>query len=287
MSLPHFQRERAQHIKDPSYTPSIERVTNGTLEILFTNPNLESQLVENEKKVIELIASLGPRDLAFHLSIINISRSPSSKRILAELLNNFIAKFKSADRIDLIGLMQNAYEKNIFSFYQYKKVTERIIEEYRKKIHNFSVDNHLELIKFIVTQPNLNPTDYYNELVAYADKRDITETQFEQILLRLAHTNYKFKEVELDRVETIVKKYAQHGLYFFLMVEPSLEPAKRSAIVSSFVEKFNKMNEQKKENLNKLQYLYLKKQYPTETANLNIEEDNLYFEKFSPKPRDE
>lgn len=76
-------------------------------------------------------------------------------------------------------MLQNALEHKFYTFYQFRKITELLIEDYKKRISNYEIENHFELIKFIVSQPNLNPTDYYEQLVDYANKReDISSTQF-------------------------------------------------------------------------------------------------------------
>lgn len=69
------------------------------------------------------------------------------------------------------------------------------------------------------------------------------------------------------------------------MVENDLDPAFRKESVKQFVERFNEKKDGK-ETFNKFYYQYLKKVYPEETAELNIAEGSLYYERFSIKPRD-
>lgn len=52
----------------------------------------------------------------------------------------------------------------------------------------------MELIKFIVSQPSLNPKEYYAELVEFAFKKENSVDYLnDQLLVRLAGTNYPFK----------------------------------------------------------------------------------------------
>jgi hypothetical protein len=88
-------------------------------------------------------------------------------------------------------------------------------------------------------------------------------------------------------VNRILKKNVYTGIYFFLMVEDKLEGSIRSSTVSEFTERFNTNEKKENQTFNKLHYLYLKNKYPAETANLEIEEKFLYFERFSSKPKDE
>lgn len=45
LGLRFFDRARAQYVKDPTYAPVIEKVSQGTLDIIFSNHNLENLLV--------------------------------------------------------------------------------------------------------------------------------------------------------------------------------------------------------------------------------------------------
>jgi hypothetical protein len=103
----------------------------------------------------------------------------------------------------------------------------------------------------------------------------------------LANTNYQFKESDLKYVEKIVKKTPHTGIFFFLMVENLLEAGERSKIVKEFVEKYNDNQTKKEQTFNRNYYLYLKKKYPEETANFNVEEKSLYNESVLVKPKNE
>lgn len=99
---------------------------------------------------------------------------------------------------------------------------------------------------------------------------------FEQLLLRLANTNYRFKPSELNEVTNIMKKNPFTGIFFFLMVEQDVDATLKKDIVKQFVEHFNEKRDGK-ETFNKLYYQYLKKVYPEETTELNIAEGSLYY----------
>lgn len=279
-------------MKDGSYTPAIDKVTPGTLEVIFSNRNLENLLVEHEKRIIEILQGANVHNLCHYLTLYCLNKSPASKRILSEILNAVVTKNIYFDRINFSGIFQNALDHNIFYFSQYRKFTEKVVENFKSKISWWSIESHLSLIRFIVSQPGLNPNDYYNELVAFAEKReDISEGQFEQVLLRLANTNYRFKASDLEYVEKIVKKNPHNGIYFFLMVENLLEAETRKKVVREFVEKYNgndekrEKKERKEQTLSRHYYIYLKKKYPEETAALNIEEKSLFNETLVTKPR--
>jgi hypothetical protein len=73
----------------------------------------------------------------------NSNKSSSGKRILGEILSNFVNKLKGFDRIDIIGILRNALDKNFYHFTYYKKLTEKVIEEYRKRLNYYSIEAHL------------------------------------------------------------------------------------------------------------------------------------------------
>jgi hypothetical protein len=73
----------------------------------------------------------------------NSNKSSSGKRILGEILSNFVNKLKGFDRIDITGILRNALDKNFYHFTHYKKLTERVIEEYRKRLNYYSIEAHL------------------------------------------------------------------------------------------------------------------------------------------------
>lgn len=77
-------------------------------------------------------------------------------------MNTFTEKLVSFDRIDINGIFSNALDKGFYNFHQFKRLTEKAIEEFRRKLGNYSIESHIELIRFIITQPTLNPREYYN-----------------------------------------------------------------------------------------------------------------------------
>jgi hypothetical protein len=114
------------------------------------------------------------------------------------MLNIIVAKLNNFDRVDIIGFLQNALDNNLYHFNQYKKITDKLIEQFRKRLDAFSIDTHLALIKFIISQPGFNPKEYYIELIEFAEKqKGVSEGQYEQILLRLANTKYRFRDSDL------------------------------------------------------------------------------------------
>jgi hypothetical protein len=74
-------------------------------------------------------------------------------------------------------------------------LSERLVEEHRKKIGFFTIESHIELIKFIISQPGMNPREYYSELADFAKRRDdVSEYSYDQLLIHLASTNHLFQE---------------------------------------------------------------------------------------------
>lgn len=61
-------RSKISYLKDRSFKPELDRISASTLHLIFSNPNLESVLVENEKKLIEIIQNAKPKDLVSYLS---------------------------------------------------------------------------------------------------------------------------------------------------------------------------------------------------------------------------
>jgi hypothetical protein len=45
LTLSFFDKSRVLYIKDETYTPKLDRIAQGSLDILFTNRNLEDVLI--------------------------------------------------------------------------------------------------------------------------------------------------------------------------------------------------------------------------------------------------
>lgn len=126
-------------------------------------------------------------------------------------------KSKTLETLDLVGVFQNALESNFFHFSQFRKITEKAIEEYSNRVGSYSVESHMELIKFIISQTNLNPRDYYTRLADYIRRNEDTQ-QYENLLVRLASTNHLFKEEEIACLDSITRRNMVSGVYYFLML---------------------------------------------------------------------
>jgi hypothetical protein len=98
-----------------------------------------------------------------------------------------------------------------------------------------SLQTHFDIIRFAVSQPGANSTEYYSALVKHF-ARESEEEQFDQLLYRLSFTNYKFSDSELRRVEAIAKRNAAEGASIFLTTEDSHEVQDRKRIVQVIVE---------------------------------------------------
>lgn len=79
---------------------------------------------------------LSAKDIIDYLAIYSAHKSSSGRRLLAALLNQLInkAKGKSFDRHNIIGMLQNASEQGFYVYYQFRAITELLIEDYKKHI---------------------------------------------------------------------------------------------------------------------------------------------------------
>lgn len=75
---------------------------------------------------------------------------------MSELLNVISEKLKSSNKCNILGLFENALNNNYFSFYQFRKIGQKVVEDFKKFINVFSIESHAELIKFLISQPGLN-----------------------------------------------------------------------------------------------------------------------------------
>lgn len=99
---------------------------------------------------------------------------------------------------------------------------------------------------------------------------------YDQLIVRLASTNYAFKKHELKVAYSLLSSNIHSSLYLFLMVERLIEDdSARSSYMKLYIEKHTELSAKRKEgsplSINKTYYIYLKKAYPQETANWNIE----------------
>lgn len=93
LRLNFIEKERLMYIKDPIHISEITRIEPAALELICSNHNLEETAVEGEKYIVEMIQkTANPIVLCNLLKVYNLRRSPSSKRIHSELLNNLIGK---------------------------------------------------------------------------------------------------------------------------------------------------------------------------------------------------
>lgn len=146
MYLSFMEKARIEYLKDNKYTPKIDNINQASLFVLFTNHNLEKFLEEKETQVIELINNqLGSKDIVDYLAIYNAHNSSSGRRVLAALLSQLInkAKGKSFERHNVIGMLQNSQEQGFYTYYQFRAITELLVEDYKKRIGNYELENHL------------------------------------------------------------------------------------------------------------------------------------------------
>lgn len=92
---------------------------------------------------MNIIKETNYRELAHYLTFYNLHRSASGKKILGEILSNLVEKLASFDRIDINGIFSNAFDKGFYTFNQFKRLTEKAIEEFRKKMSSYSIESHM------------------------------------------------------------------------------------------------------------------------------------------------
>lgn len=143
--LSFMERARIEYIKDNKYTPKIDKINQASLFVFFTNHNLEKEFEDREKQVTEVINNLSARDIVEYLAIYSVNNHSTGRRMLAQLLSQLIlkAKGKSLERHNVIGMLQNAQEQGFYNYYQFKNITEILIEDYSKRISNYELENHL------------------------------------------------------------------------------------------------------------------------------------------------
>lgn len=146
-----------------------------------------------------------------------------------------------------------------------KKIAEKILNYLKNKIGQHSLNTHLQVLKFIITQPSLNPEDYYNALVTHV-KEEYSDNEVENILFRLCFTNYQFKPDEIALIPNIIKKDPLQGLVFFLYLESKIPEENRKPMVKNIVEGL--IAKDRISDLGELKYSYLKHNYPAETESV-------------------
>lgn len=110
-----------------------------------------------------------------------------------ELLNVIIEKLKNSNRCNVLGMFENALANNYFTFYQYKKIAQKVTEDFKKHLYSFSIESHAELIKFLITQPGSNDEEYFTKLVEFFEKKDdISDSSLDLLYNRLSSTNFAF-----------------------------------------------------------------------------------------------
>ncbi len=163
--LPYFTKTRAYYIKDPSYVPELTRFTNNSLEVILTNPNLEKYIQSNYKAIVEKIKSLEGNQAVYLASIFNIHKSAHSRKLMSELLTIVSEKLKSSNRCNVLGLFDNALDNNYYSFYQYKKIVQKVVDDFKKYVYVYSIESHAELIRFLISQPGMNDEEYFTKII--------------------------------------------------------------------------------------------------------------------------
>jgi AAA15 family ATPase/GTPase len=122
-----------------------------------------------------------------------------------------------------------------------------------------------------MSQKKIFPQKYYTDLVEYCYKSYISDAAMTLLLLRLAGSDYEITAVDAKYVFKMMLKSAHNAVFYFLMVEEKLTKEERTSFLQELNKKYRDSQPTGNKSLiSKLQYLYLKKQYPSETAELNI-----------------
>ena len=136
-----------------------------------------------------------------------------------ELLNVIIEKLRSCNRCNILGFFENALNNNYFSFFQFRTIGQKVVEDFKKYVHTFSIESHAELIKFLISQPGLNDEEYFSKIVEHFERRDDTsDSSLDQLYNRLSNTNFKFNEKQLLSIERMIKNSINTAIHFFCML---------------------------------------------------------------------
>lgn len=122
-----------------------------------------------------------------------------------------------------------------------------------------------------MSQKKIYPQKYYTELVEYCYRSYISDAAMTLLLLRLAGSDYEITGADAKYVFKMMVKSVHNAVFYFLMVEEKLTKEERTSFLQELNKKYRDSQPAGNKSLiSKLQYLYLKKQYPSETAELNI-----------------
>jgi hypothetical protein len=114
---------------------------------------------------VEKIKTLDANQAVYFVSIYNIHKSAYSRKIMFELLNVIVEKLKNSNKCNILGMFENAVNNNYFTFFQYKKIALKVVEDFKKYFYSFSIESHSELIRFLITQPGMNDEEYFTKIV--------------------------------------------------------------------------------------------------------------------------
>ena len=79
------------------------------------------------------------------------------------------------DQIDIMGVLQQIVVNNYHQLSSCKKLAEKVIKIAKARMAQFSGFSHRIFIRFIITQPKTNPTDYYETLLNWTKQ---TQSEF-------------------------------------------------------------------------------------------------------------
>lgn len=292
-NLPYYDRQRFEFVKDHSFKPTIDKLNFSSLKIVLSNPNLGDYIVQHEAQITELLTKSNNNELFNALVIFNQTKNAATIKLYKEILALVVERITNFDRLDIVGYSRNTLDRGLFNLYGHRQIVTKIMDYLRVRIPSLSLESHIEFLKFVNSQPTINPKEYYAALLEYVEKRE-DETAKESLLMKLTQTSYIFREEDVKSLESITSKNVFQGLSFFIAVEQLLTPPQRSQHVVKLVEGLTKATtkaegEEKSEEeeffVSKFNYQYLKKTYPAETAALDIPEASLHIYKFSIKPR--
>lgn len=122
------------------------------------------------------------------------------------------------------------------------------------------METHFEVIRLIISQAGYNPKDYYQKLVEWAEK-NANENELENLLYKLAYTNYPARPEDLKHTKAMIKKTPFQGIFYFLVQEQLFEEKERKELVGDIVEVLGKGKPTEK-LIQTFQYDYLKAAYP-------------------------
>lgn len=112
-------------------------------------------------------------------------------------------------------------------------------------------------MQLIGSQSSINSQEYVQELANYA-RNNAYPSEYEELMVALSLTNYKFTAQDLSRLPTIMSKETNQALRIFLHNEGNCSAEIKKEVLSTLIS----IAKEKSYVLTELNLDYLKRHYP-------------------------